>query len=97
MPPEQCRSRVELLDPPVALEAGQRFVVRVRLTNQSGVAWVSAGTKPISVQLTNTTYTALSMLNGDSFSKKFGGSTGNDPDYLRLIIQGRDAGNAITA
>lgn len=38
---------------------------------------------------TNTTYTALDMMNGTSgVSKKFGGVTGNDPDYLRLTLTG---------
>lgn len=61
-----------------------------------GKITLQSGTRPQSIRLTNTTYTALSMLNGDSFSKKFGGPTGNDADYLLLVIQGRDAGNAIT-
>jgi MYXO-CTERM domain-containing protein len=39
----------------------------------------------------NTTYTALSMKNGDSFSKRFGGASGNDADYFKLIISGIDA------
>jgi hypothetical protein len=55
-----------------------------------------AGSSPQSIRLTNTTYTALSMLNGDGFAKQFGGSSGNDPDFLLLVIQGRDAGNAFT-
>ncbi len=38
---------------------------------------------------TNTTYTALDMINGTpGVSKKFGGVTGNDPDYLRLTLTG---------
>ena len=37
--------------------------------------------------ITNNTYTYLSMLNGDSFAKKFGGVTGNDPDYLVLTVK----------
>ncbi len=41
---------------------------------------------------TNDTYTYLSMKNGDDFTKKFGGSDGNDPDYLKLIITGIDNG-----
>ena len=41
--------------------------------------------------MTNTTYDALSMLNGDSFSKKFGGPTGNDPDFFLLTAYGIDA------
>ncbi|MFO0808718.1 MAG: DUF4465 domain-containing protein [Gemmataceae bacterium] len=55
-----------------------------------------AGTRPLSVRLTNVTYAALSMRDGDSFAKKFGGATGNDPDFLRLTIRGFDAVNAPT-
>lgn len=52
---------------------------------------------PQSVLLTNTTYTALDMLNGTPFvSKKFGGDTGNDADFLKVVIVGRDAANAVT-
>jgi hypothetical protein len=45
-----------------------------------------------SLDVTNTTYAALSMLNGDSFAKKFGGPTGNDPDYFKLTVYGTDSG-----
>lgn len=54
------------------------------------------GHRPMSMQVTNTTYTALSMLNGDQFSKKFGGATGNDPDFLLLTIVGKNAQNQTT-
>jgi hypothetical protein len=37
---------------------------------------------------TNTTYAWKSMKNGDSFAKKFGGSSGNDPDWFKLIVKG---------
>ncbi len=37
--------------------------------------------------VTNTTYAALSMRDGDSFAKKFGGTTGNDPDFFKLLIR----------
>ncbi len=40
---------------------------------------------------TNTTYAALSMLNGDQFAKKFGGPSGDDPDFFRLKISGFDS------
>ena len=44
----------------------------------------------------NTAYAADSMLNGDSFAKKFGGKSGKDPDWLKLIITGYDAaGNPV--
>jgi len=40
----------------------------------------------------NTTYTALDMREGSGFSKKFGGISGHDPDWLRLTIRGRLGG-----
>jgi hypothetical protein len=42
---------------------------------------------------TNTTYAALAMEYGDDFSKKFGGESGDDPDYFKLIIWGYLDGN----
>ncbi len=45
---------------------------------------------------TNTTYAYLSMLNGDSFAKKFGGTTGNDPDWFKLSIKGITAAGTYT-
>lgn len=40
-----------------------------------------------SISVNNGTYPFLSMLNGDSFAKKFGGETGDDPDFYSLIIK----------
>ena len=37
--------------------------------------------------VTNSTYATLSMLNGDSFAKKFGGETGDDPDFFKLTVR----------
>jgi hypothetical protein len=39
-----------------------------------------------SVYLTNNTYAYNSMRDGDQFAKRFGGETGNDPDFFRLHI-----------
>ncbi len=47
-----------------------------------------AGQTPVSIQLTNTTYAALSMLNGDSYAKQFGGEMGDDPDYYEVTFTG---------
>lgn len=44
-----------------------------------------------SLMITNSTYAALSMAEGDGFAKKFGGETGDDPDFFLLTIEGRDA------
>ena len=43
-----------------------------------------------STWITNTTYAALSMLEGDSFAKAFGGETGTDPDWLKITAYGTD-------
>jgi hypothetical protein len=67
---------------------------------QSGTPYINLPTGALlhSTRVTNTTYAALSMSNGDNFSKKFGGVTGNDPDFFLLTIRGYDglsaSGNA---
>ena len=43
-----------------------------------------------SVEITNSTYAALSMLTGDSFAKRFGGESGDDEDFFLLTIEGVD-------
>ena len=47
-----------------------------------------AGKKVLGTYITNTTYAYFSMLNGDSFAKKFGGETGDDEDWFLLEITG---------
>jgi len=42
--------------------------------------------------VTNNTYAYFSMLDGDMFSKKFGGATGDDPDYFLLTIKASNNG-----
>jgi hypothetical protein len=54
------------------------------------------GTQPVSVRVTNTTYAALSMRDGDMFAKKFGGPDGTDPDFFVLSIYGLDENGAVT-
>ncbi len=44
----------------------------------------------------NTAYAALDMFSGSSFSKKFGGSTGNDADWFLLTIIGKDRYGSMT-
>ncbi|MFN2394437.1 MAG: DUF4465 domain-containing protein [Bacteroidales bacterium] len=45
--------------------------------------------------VTNNTYAALAMRDGDDFSKKFGGEDGNDPDWFKLNITGFKDGSEI--
>ena len=47
-----------------------------------------------SIQLSNSTYAALSIRDGDLFAKQFGGSTGNDPDFFRVTLTGFDSAGA---
>lgn len=57
----------------------------------------TTGGAPISgAYFTNTTYATLSMLNGDWVAKKFGGATGNDPDWFKLTIEGFNTDDAST-
>lgn len=37
--------------------------------------------------ITNSTYAYWSMLEGDAFSKRFGGTSGTDPDFFKLTIR----------
>lgn len=47
-----------------------------------------------SLAVTNTTYTAISMREGDQFAKRFGGGDGTDEDYFILRVTGiRETGD----
>ncbi len=71
-------------------------------TNKADLARLPQFTIPIGaiiggMYVTNTTYAVLSMLMGDSFAKKFGGTSGNDPDWFKLSAYGTDAaGNVLS-
>lgn len=45
------------------------------------------------ISITNTTIAYRSMQNGDGFAKKFGGVTGNDPDFFCVTFYGWRQGN----
>ena len=81
----------------------------VRSSSIYGVAYVSfssipeivfldsiSGVEPISIYITNNTYVALSMRDGDAFAKKFGGETGNDADWFILTVKGIGLNNEVT-
>lgn len=42
--------------------------------------------------ITNATYAYNSMRDGDAFAKKFGGTTGNDQDWFKIVIYGYNNG-----
>lgn len=70
------------------------------------VAYVGWGAPPMmtletpsvvgGLYVTNSSYAYYSMLNGDAFARKFGGQSGNDPDWFVLTITGKDAAGAAT-
>lgn len=64
--------------------------------SDSSTITLPAGKTAAGVMLSNTTYAALSMLKGDPFAKKFGGPTGDDPDFFSVTLTGRDGGGAAT-
>ncbi|PCJ63706.1 MAG: hypothetical protein COA58_15290 [Bacteroidetes bacterium] len=49
---------------------------------------------PVEIYITNATYAYLDMEQGSGFSKKFGGVSGDDKDYFRLLVKSIDAGGA---
>ena len=63
----------------VADEYGQTYI---KLTGSA------AGGPVNGFYITNGTYDYLSMKSGDAFAKKFGGVSGNDPDWFRLTVKG---------
>lgn len=56
---------------------------------------LAPGAPILGAWITNTTYAALSMLHGDpppnAFAKKFGGVSGDDPDWFKLTITGENS------
>ena len=52
--------------------------------------WLPQPTVLQQAYVTNTTYTYLDMRDGSDFSKKFGGATGDDPDWFLLTITGKN-------
>lgn len=77
------------------------------LSDQYGVAYISFNpafniiklpphSNQIDLYVSNTTIAYRSMQNGDGFAKKFGGLTGNDPDFFRLDFTGWFQGNPIS-
>lgn len=47
----------------------------------------AVGKPMIGMYVTNSTYAYLSMRDGDAFAKKFGGESGNDPDFFLMTIK----------
>ncbi|MFT5157184.1 MAG: hypothetical protein ACI83I_001743 [Bacteroidia bacterium] len=54
------------------------------------ICFTCTAVQEVSVEVANTKYAYETMKNGNAFAKKFGGDSGNDPDFLVLKIGGID-------
>ncbi|MCP4257949.1 MAG: DUF4465 domain-containing protein [Planctomycetes bacterium] len=68
------------------------------------IGWTSPPTMTLSepgivdgLYTTNNNFTYYAMLQGDAFSKKFGGENGDDQDWFMLTITGKDVDGAVTS
>ncbi len=67
---------------------GSHYAITYAFGNNNMVLQGSAAGNPVAgMYITNSTYAYRSMKDGDAFSKRFGGATGNDPDYFLLTIK----------
>lgn len=73
--------------------SGNNFAVAYVSGDTAGINF-SANVQASGFYLTNTTYAALTMQNGDDygFTKKFGGVNGDDADWLKLTVTGMNGG-----
>jgi hypothetical protein len=63
------------------------------VVQQGAVMRLNGGDRVIQgLYINNGTYARLSMRNGDTFAKKFGGITGNDPDFFKVVLNGYNNG-----
>ena len=67
--------------------SGKYAVGTTSLNLQIKLSGVSLGKPVLGFYVCNSTLAYKSMLNGDIFAKKFGGPTGNDPDWFKLTVK----------
>jgi hypothetical protein len=72
--------------PAIGVDGSQTYAVGQQgsILHLTGVA---VGKPVLGFYVTNSTYAGISMRDGDAFAKKFGGPTGNDPDWFKLCIR----------
>jgi hypothetical protein len=76
---------------------GQKNTVRSPYFNDAdeGIFGLVRLPVPVQFHITNATYAALDMRDGSAFSKKFGGDSGDEPDFFRLLVKSVSASNDI--
>lgn len=60
------------------------YVVAGTFRGGSVVKFIDGPTASLGMMVTNSTYAYYSMLEGDAFAKRFGGESGNDPDFFLM-------------
>lgn len=73
---------------------GSNYAIANSFSPNDAYTDLPGGSRIGSLTITNATYAYFSMLNGDQFAKKFGGASGNDPDFFFLTVTGYDAPGA---
>lgn len=74
--------------PGLGADSSEHYAVVYNSFSGDAVVTFGAQVQLQSIDISNTAYTYYSMKDGDQFAKKFGGSSGNDPDFYKLQIQG---------
>ncbi len=82
--------------PGMGASSSANFAVSFSVNNILQLTAEAAGKTVEGLYITNSTYAYYSILDGDTFTKKFGGVTGNDPDYFLLTIKAYRAGELST-
>jgi hypothetical protein len=77
-------------------DESEQYGVYYYYYQQPDTIWFGPQKKITSISLTNTTNTYMAMLNGDAFAKKFGGETGDDPDWFRVSVKGIGPDDTVT-
>lgn len=73
--------------PGIGASSSANFAVSFSVNNILELTEAAAGKTVEGMYVTNNTYAYLSIVDGDNFTKKFGGVIGNDPDYFLLTIK----------
>ncbi len=69
-----------------------KYLVAYGTQNKITLMGAALGKSVDGFYITNNTYAYNSMKNGDAFAKKFGDTTGNAPDWFKLVIRAYSGG-----
>ena len=70
------------------LEVRETYALANSYSANGAVVNLPSLSRLANIQVTNSTYAAISMRDGDSFAKKFGGGSGDDPDFFAVTFTG---------